>query len=451
MQKVMKSNVLLPLIEDSYRTEYTEWDRKNLRFSDAGIACESGEKCERQIYYDIYSGDQKTLLTSGSLVLFDDGRLHESDIRRRLRMILRSPEREVDDPEVGARGKIDNTIYWGQIKDAINQLLVDSGMQPLDIKDDPGLEIKSVNQFQFQEMADSGVILQSYYDQIQYYLWVTRKAFFICIIKNRNSMGPEKGVMPYLEFIVQPDPERQAALRAGMKTTKEAIDKNILPPRPFLRDSTQCQFCRFKFVCWPEQEPIQGFQGKVEGIEEPTKELLESAIRLYNSTNKQLADLEKQKDEAKSVIERYFKSRGFGEIMVDNIKAMYLPQLRTTPDLEYLKANLTKEQLIDISEPKEALLEKLVQDRKVDALVLDRGFQSKQNGGRLYIKELKIKESNRQAVVEEKPKTPPVIKEEVKNDKGSKRGKKVSKARKPKAGVKGSSPRKGKRNKAKRS
>ena len=39
-QKIVKSNILLPFIEDSYRNEYTEWKRRNLRCSDAGAAAE---------------------------------------------------------------------------------------------------------------------------------------------------------------------------------------------------------------------------------------------------------------------------------------------------------------------------------------------------------------------------------------------------------------------------
>lgn len=422
MQKVIRSDLLIPLIEDSYRSEYTEWDRRNLRFSDAGIAAKEGDKCERQVYYDIYENAQKTPLSSGSLVLFDDGRLHEADIRRRLRSILRSPEKEVNDPELGARGKIDNTIYLGQIKDQIQQILLNNEIK-MDINEDPGLEIKTVNQFQYQEMAASGQVLQNYYDQIQMYLWVTGKAFFVCLIKNRNSMGNGKGEMPYLEFIVLQDVDRQNEIRGGMKVTKQAIDQKIIPPRPFLRDSTQCQFCRFKYICWPQEEAKGIEQPALSGLAEPTKEILESAIRVYNQSSKEISVLNKAKEEAAEVIKSYFRAVGPGDLVVGNLKATYSRTSKKTWDLVYLKDHLTKDQLIEISDPSEDKLKALIADRQVDALVLEEGLKVVPYGVTLRVTEAKLKESDRQSIPETK-------KEEEKDDKRIKPGKKM-----PKAGI----------------
>ena len=72
-QKVIRSKILLPELEASYRNEYTEYARRNLRFSDAGAAANEGEKCEREIFYDMTVPEKKSLLSSGTLVLFDDG------------------------------------------------------------------------------------------------------------------------------------------------------------------------------------------------------------------------------------------------------------------------------------------------------------------------------------------------------------------------------------------
>jgi CRISPR/Cas system-associated exonuclease Cas4 (RecB family) len=433
-QKVIKSNILLPILADSYRAEYTEWERRNLRFSDAGCAAKHGEKCERAIYYDIYQADQKSLLTTGSLALFDDGRIHEQDIRRRLRTILRSPEREVTDPETGARGKIDNTIYYGSIKPDIEELQYQLGkggsvvefIPGVEASKDPGLEIKSVNEFQFQEMARSGVILQHYYDQIQSYLWITQLPFFICLIKNRNSNGPEKGVLPFLEFIVLPDTDRQKEIRTGFRVVKEALDQNILPPRPFLRESSQCQFCRYKHVCWPKEEeqkpPIPDAT-----VSAPDKEMLESAIRTYSATGKQISELKKQQDEAKEVIVRYFQATGKTELLVDHFNATYSQRTSKSWDIQYLRENLTYIQQLLISDPSEEKLKQAIADRKIDAIVLEEAIKTTPSGNTLRVTEIKIKESNRQ----ELPK-----KEEVSDDKGIKRDKKVPTPRKSKAGNK---------------
>ena len=436
-QKVKPSNILLPLIEDSYKAEYTEWQRRNLRFSDAGTACKEGEKCERQIYYDIYMSDQKTGLYPGSLVFFDDGRLHEADIRRRLRLVLRSPEKEVFEEESGAKGKLDNTIYFGTIKESLKDYF-EPGTAIL--KEDPGLEIKTANHFQYMEMAENGYILQTYYDQIQLYLWKTKKPFFLCLIKNRNSMGAGKGELPFLEFMVLPDEKRQKELLAGLRTVAEAITKRILPPRPFLRESTQCTFCRFKHVCWPplpeEKKEDLVLEGKA-----PQKEILESAIRTYHSLGRTINKAKKEQEEARAVIEAFFKATGVPDIMVDEIKASYPPKSSKIWDLEYLKKNLSLQQQLGISTPDIKKLEAAIEAREIDAIVADQAIKIQKAGNSIRVSEVKIKESARVDV----------LKKGVKNDKGVKRSKKVSKARKNKARGKSTGKRKNGSNPAERS
>lgn len=427
-QKIIKSNILLPLLGDSYRQEYTEYVRRNLRCSDAGIACNEGENCERSVYYDMTENSQKSLLSTGSLVLFDDGRIHEQDIRRRLRLVLRSPEREVTDEEIGVRGKIDNTIYSGSIREFL----------PDEVKNmdgDPILEIKSVNHFMFQEIENSGELPQKFYDQINYYLFLTRIKWAICLIKNRNSLGSEKGQIPFLEFIVLADIERQSELRSGMKTTKEALDKRILPPRPFLRESTQCQFCRYKHVCWPKKEEKAIIPMAPEGVA-PTQELLESALKVYILTGKQLNEIKTQQEEAKNVILAYFKATGKEELLYENIKASYSSRNGKTWNMEYLKSEIPVKQLLEFMEPNEDKLKVLIAAREIDAIVLEKAIKINPAGKTLRITELKIKESNRQE-------TP---KEEVNDDKGLKRSEKVSKVRKDTPRRKSTSAGKGKHN-----
>jgi hypothetical protein len=348
--------------------------------------------------------------------------------------VLRSPEKEVEDHETGARGKLDNTVYRSTVKPAIETFLKDLEETPalvkelrLDAQIDPGLEIKSVNQFQYQEMAQSGQVLQSYYDQVQTYLAYTNIPFFILLIKNRNSMGAERGQMPFLEFIVLPDKERQTELKTGLSITKKILDEKVLPPRPFLRESTQCQFCRFKHICWPkEKEPLlQKIEEKV-GVA-PEKEILESAVRLYNKANRQIGELKKEQDQAKEVLLAFFKATGQPEVLVDNIKATYLPRNVKLWDKQYLKDHLTKEQLAAISNPDEESLKELIAAREIDAIILEASVTEVPGGKSLNVREFKIKESQRQEVP----------KEGIKDDKGTKPSKKMPKVRPHKARNKG--------------
>ncbi len=377
-QKVFRIEILTPLLEESYRNEYTEYGRRNLRFSDAGAAADEGEKCEREIYYDIYNSQEKTLLSSGSLVLFDDGRIHEADIRRRLRLVLRSPERELVDEEITVKGrptsgKIDNTISFSSIKEGLflNEALK-AAIGELENGDDPILEIKSTNEYTFQEIARTGLINQTYYDQVQMYLFKSGKKFAIVLIKNRNSNGPDKGKMPYLEFVILPDKERQDQIRAGLRTVAECINNNILPPRPFLRNSTKCSYCRHKFTCWGEEIKAEApVLATDDVVEAPSQEILEGAVRLCNDLGKQIKDLETQYDEAKAIIERYFKATKQVELSVGKLKATYITTKRSFLDKAFLSENLTSKQLVLISEPSKKLLEAAIADRQIDAKVLE--------------------------------------------------------------------------------
>jgi hypothetical protein len=432
-QKVIKSNILLPLIEESYRQEYSEYARRNLRCSDAGAAADGGEKCEREIYYDMKFPDKKTPLTSGSLVLFDDGRLHESDIRRRLRTVLRSPEKELFDDELSCRGKIDNKVYIKSCGDQLGEGMPD----PEFMRDgkDPILELKSVNEYSYQEMAAKGVIPQSYYDQVQYYLYLEGLRWAIILIKNRNSNGHEKGALPFLEFVILADPERQALIRGGLRTTKDCVDNSIMPPRPFLRESTKCSYCRFKRECWGPEKEAPVMEVSAEPVERPSQEILEGAMRLCAQLAGQMKDLEAQQSEAKSVIETYFKATKEKELIVGNIKASYSVFNKTVLDKNALLHLIGKDLYIEVSQPVRKEVEKAVEDRKIDAGVIDQSLKNVGTSATLRVNELKEKSGRLTKEQIEKQKEVAVEDKKAKRTrkKGNKKNKPRGKARVAKA------------------
>lgn len=368
-QKVIRTKILIPLIEDSYRAEYTEYARRNLRCSDAGAAVDEGEKCEREIYYDFTCPEKKSLLSNGTLVLFDDGRIHEQDIRRRLRLVLRSPERELTDEELGCRGKIDNMV---ERKKIISEGVIGmgEGASAITFEGDPILEIKTVNEFSYQMMARDNQISQSYYDQIQYYLFLTGAKWAICLIKNRNSSGDEKGALPFLEFTVQPDPERQAAIRAGLKTIVECVAQKIMPPRPFLRDSTKCSYCRFKFTCWGIPVPAAEIPAGPAEVA-PDQEMVESALKVYAATDAQITELDAVKEQAKAILLRFFRATKLPETIVADVKATYSASVRSYIDKNALLQAITRETYVSVSEPVRKLLEQAVANRFIDAKVVE--------------------------------------------------------------------------------
>lgn len=444
-QKVIRSNILLPELEASYRNEYTEYSRRNLRFSDAGAAADDGEKCEREIFYDMTCPDKKSLLTSGTLVLFDDGRIHEADVRRRLRLLFDSPERELKDEEIllngrPCSGKIDNTVKMVKIRETLFKCLADAGiaLPPFQVDPtfgtaDPVVELKSVNEFSYQMMARDNRISQSYYDQIQMYLHETRKNIAICLIKNRNSSGDEKGALPFLEFIVLPDPERQTQIRAGLKTTAECCEKGILPRRPFLMSSTKCSYCRFKYECWPE------YKAKLEAqatalvpdatVEAPGQEILEGALRSYNAGLKARSEAEKQMEEARSVIERYFKATAKPDLVVGNITATYSSVSKSYLDKEKLIGLIGTTKYAMVSLPNTKLIEQAIEDREIDAKVLADVTLPGKPIYQLRVSEKDLSSEREKAKQAEVVKAP-AVKKEKSDDKRNKRGSKNTKARK---------------------
>lgn len=369
-QKLIKSNIILPFLEDSYRSGYTEYQQKNLRCSDAGVACDDGEKCERALFYNLTQSEDKSLLSSQSLVLFDDGRLHEEDIRRRLRVVLRSPEREVSDQQNGARGKIDNMVVFKTLKEMTyaNEALSEI-IKQYNLDEDPILEIKTVNEFMYQYMASNGKISQNYYDQVQYYMFLTKVKWAIVLIKNRNTTGDSPGKLPFLEFIVLSDRERQAQIRAGLNTVNDCVEKNVLPPRPFLRESTQCTYCRFKYVCWPKQE-AEPIEVEKEG-QAPSQEILESAMKLCAKLDDEIKAKEEQRNEAKQVIESYFKATGEKELSVANVRATYTVFPRSYIDAELLLEKVGVQTYLKVSAPSNQQLKQAISNRLIDANVLE--------------------------------------------------------------------------------
>lgn len=432
-QKIQKSNILLPLLEASYRKEYTEWPRRNLRCSDAGAGADAGDKCEREIYYDFKFPDMKTSLTTGSLVLFDDGRIHEGDIRRRLSLVLRSPEKEVFDPETGAKGKLDNTVYFNKIQDGLKEAVGEKFFNLLtndhDGALDPVLELKSVNEFQFKEMGEGGYILQHYYDQVQYYLLLTGRAWALILIKNRNNFGIEKGSIPYLEFMIFPDAERQKEIRKGLMIVKETVEQSVLPPRPFKRGSSKCSYCRFKKACWGDEAPAFAMKPD-ETIEKPSQEMLESAVRVYKTTSEKLKELEATKDEAGAVIKRFFKATAEKELIVDKIKASCSQSTRSYIDAELLKEKIGAELYIKVSMPNAKLLDKAIEDREIDARLVEEATKQTAPTITIRVSAIKEKEAERvskpEAIKKELPKKEKAVKGKKKNGK-KKNGKKKTK------------------------
>lgn len=373
-QKVRPISLLIPLLEDSYRAENTEHLRRNLRFSDAGAAADAGEVCERAIYYDFEDTDlnqegkqpRKSALTPSGMAFFADGRLAEEDIRSRLRPYLRAAELETFDPATGAKGKIDNLIH--RQRAAVKEALLAAGIE--DDGDDPILEVKSINQYGFDHVVETGKVSQKYYDQVQMYLWEKKRRYAFILFKNRNSFGPEKGQLPYVEFLIEADPVRQQQILVGWKVVLEARAQKVEPMRPFERASTNCQFCRHKFHCWGP-EPAKQEAAPDPAVEMPSQELVESALQNASSIQSQLKELEEKEKEARGVLRRYFQATGQQELIGPGAKATYALSSRSSVDIALLKTKISPELLIEVAEVNMALLRDAVANRKLDAKVIE--------------------------------------------------------------------------------
>jgi hypothetical protein len=220
-------------------------------------------------------------------------------------------------------------------------------------------------------MARDGQISQSYYDQIQYYLLLSGAKWAICLIKNRNSSGDEKGVIPYLEFTVMPDPARQAAIRAGLKTIVECVAQKIMPPRPFLKDSTKCSYCRFKYECWGAPEKTLDVPAAPTTEVAPDQEMVESALKVYSAMATQIAEFEVVQEQAKAVLLRFFRATKLPETQVADVKATYSTSAKSYIDSSKLLNMIGTVRFSTMAKADKKLLEQAVENRLLDAKIIE--------------------------------------------------------------------------------
>jgi len=111
--------------------------------------------------------------------------------------------------------------------------------------DDTIVEIKTINSGGFFYLGRAPK--PGHYLQIQLYL---------------HQKNLKKGVLFYInketgqtkEFLLRYNPEYVQKALKRFKTLKENfIDKNILPPRPYLMHDYHCNYCAFFKECWKEE------------------------------------------------------------------------------------------------------------------------------------------------------------------------------------------------------
>lgn len=396
-QKFQQIWVLGKMIEISYQNEGGgDWPRHNLRFSDAGISLIDSDKCERAVILDLYhtwliTNDKPGIRSgykAGTLAVFDDGRQGERDIRRRLVDVLQSPEKPMTNKATGAKGKLDNRAAIEKIRGELASQLQLETTDPV-LQKCPVVEIKTCNQYKFDTMVNTCAPAVEYFDQVQLYLHEEKLPFAILFIKNRNGFGQTGVEIPYLEFVIWSDPERQAEILAGFSKTWRAwkrIEKRLpteniledkdLPKRPFVRQSSSCKYCRVHKACWgKEPEEPATSTTKKEGVEPPSKELLESALKGYRVIHEQISELKGEKDELYGVLIRYFEATGEKQLIIGDIRATASEKKQTEIDTEILRNLLTKAQFLRVVDPVRKKVDMLIAAREIDAGVMEQALR----------------------------------------------------------------------------
>lgn len=235
-------------------------------------AYNAGHPCARNLVYHRLNWQEKALPSTGTLLIFREGNLHEDSV---IKLLLDSgieiieTQRPFEIKQIQLRGKID-----GQIK------LEDGKLIPA--------EIKSMNPFDFEKIntiedmkKSVKVWIRGYVTQMMMYLFGMEKEIGVFILKNKVN-GELKFVMCPIDY--------ESAEKDWKKL--ELVNKHVAagtyPER--IEDRSVCRYCDFKHICLPDESSeamnITDNQELLELLEE--RERLREAAKAYDDIDDKL-------------------------------------------------------------------------------------------------------------------------------------------------------------------
>ncbi|MFW6124374.1 MAG: hypothetical protein ACOC5G_04050 [Acidobacteriota bacterium] len=324
-------------------------------------------KCPRSLYYANKNPEKKKDMGASTIMMFSMGNLFHDELTRVLTKIGATTNKNVEFGMLRRKGKweasgrLDVFIPVGYT--------VINGVQYEHLA---VAEIKSHDPYSF-DMVDPK---QKEVDQLIEYIGDCKESAYL---KERKKIIMDYGFILYVDRSGMGDPlpvrgwsvnysnSRMEEINDFFGEVWDAIEEKKIPPRPYERDSVECNYCRFQNWCWrgvPKKE--QPKLEKDDSVEKPTKEILESAAVQFIDAKKRIKEAEKEVKKTKKILSNYFTATAEKEVNLksgDKIKCSMSQSIDV--DMDYLWRKCTKKDLkmmanIGIGKMREAVKEGLI-------------------------------------------------------------------------------------------
>lgn len=319
------------------------------------------DKCPRRVFYDFTQAEKRRDMKAETMMMFTFGDLFHDEIQNRLRRMGATTNKHIEfgmwenkGLPFNKSGRLD--VFLRAPEDGSLLIVAD---------------IKSKDEFSInmQPSDDEVDQLMSYIDaaKVDKYLveqeWKIADYGFLIYVTRREIRF----------WKVELSAERTKVIEEEFKILWTTIEKGQLPTRPYIRDSVQCQYCRYLEYCWegvpapevPKLEPDAT-------ITPPSQEIVESMAKTFLNVKKQIKELEKQEEIAERTLDAYFRSMGVTELRIDDRAVEYVKVTERSINVEWLKANVKPEIWPSIAKPGIALMEKAVKDKIIDGTTFER-------------------------------------------------------------------------------
>jgi len=181
--------------------------------------------CDRALYFD-FLGYEKEEIDAATRMKFHNGNVSH---RKIVSILLGCNDINV----VGAEVTIpENDLITGRADLVVsldNQLYV--------------VDIKTIADYGFNLLSSVSDISKNYIYQIQLYMHFLKIPNGIILFENKNTNEMK-------EFFISYNKDLCEKLIERMKNLKIKIDNKIVPEKPYDLEDWQCNYCRFKKVCY---------------------------------------------------------------------------------------------------------------------------------------------------------------------------------------------------------
>jgi len=346
--------------------------QKNLQFRNV---CD----CPREVHYKFYAPHRARDYTVKGLILFEDGKMHHTNMQRRVedRGLGRKPEGYLTLPNCGAVGYYDQLINVG----------VENGWRICDL-----VEYKTKLPFVCED------IKQEDYDQVQLYHAAAKYSDRLksrkIRIRNVRLLHRDRAVQTdevHFSWMIQPDKRRQRECVAYMDWLYEnVVLQRYLPPQPHEPTSTKCIYCRWKGWCWRDYPEIIISEAALPPVDVPGREIIEShAKRIFTILNQE-KELRQEKERLAPVVLAFLKQHKKAVFPVTEEDGLVPRQGRSTVwDKQKLIKKIGLDNFALVSNVSSALVSDLIKREHVDAGIFEGAKSYKLNKPYLAIANFK--------------------------------------------------------------